>query len=353
MKAFDISKFQKSATKHIHALTVGFSDPKYWVSTGNYALNKLISNDFKFGIPLGKVTLFAGESGAGKSFIVSGNIVRDAIKQKMTVVLIDTENALDKKWMDDIGVDTSYKNLIKMGTSSIDDLAWMVNTFMKEYTEKYADDIINSPPVLFVVDSLSMLLTPVDKNQFEQGDLKGDMGRKPKALTAFMRNCINSFGNYNVGMVVTNHTYVSQDMFDIDDKISGGRGITYASSIIVLMNRMNLKEEADGSKSSNINGIRAKCKVVKTRFIPSCKNVIVKIFHKGGMDAYSGLVELMESAHILTKNGNKLEYKGQDGTHLTQFRKAWANNTDGCLDMLMKNFDNDIKHVKLANQTDD
>jgi len=67
-----------------------------------------------------------------------------------------------------------------------------------------------------------MLLTPTDVNQFEAGDLKGDMGRKPRALAALVRNCVNMFGEYDVGMVVTNHSYQSQDMFDPDDKISGG-----------------------------------------------------------------------------------------------------------------------------------
>ena len=37
--------------------------------------------------PLGKVTTLAGESGAGKSFIASGNIVRHAQEQGIFVVL--------------------------------------------------------------------------------------------------------------------------------------------------------------------------------------------------------------------------------------------------------------------------
>ena len=44
--------------------------------------------------------------------------------------------------------------------------------------------------------------------------MKGDMGRKPKALAALVRNSVNMFGDYNVGLVCTNHTYASQDMFD-------------------------------------------------------------------------------------------------------------------------------------------
>jgi hypothetical protein len=63
MKPFDISKFRKSITKNIDGLSVGFSDPKIWISTGNYALNFLISGEFNKGIPLGKVSVFAGESG--------------------------------------------------------------------------------------------------------------------------------------------------------------------------------------------------------------------------------------------------------------------------------------------------
>jgi len=97
-KAFDISKFRKSITKAIDGLGVGFNDPTDWISTGNYALNYLISGDFFKGVPLGKVTVFAGESGAGKSYICSGNIIKSAQEQGIYVILVDSENALDEAW---------------------------------------------------------------------------------------------------------------------------------------------------------------------------------------------------------------------------------------------------------------
>jgi len=62
-KPFDISKFRKEITKSIEGLGVGFNDPTDWISTGNWALNYRISGNFHHGIPLGKVTVFAGESG--------------------------------------------------------------------------------------------------------------------------------------------------------------------------------------------------------------------------------------------------------------------------------------------------
>ena len=66
-KPFDVSKFRKDITKSIDGLSIGFHDPTDWVSTGNYALNYLVSGDFYKGIPMGKVTVFAGESGSGKT----------------------------------------------------------------------------------------------------------------------------------------------------------------------------------------------------------------------------------------------------------------------------------------------
>jgi len=332
-KAFDLSKFRKTLTKSIDGLGVGFNDPTDWVSTGNYALNYLISSDFHKGIPLGKVTVFAGESGAGKSYICSGNLIKHAQEQGIYVVLIDSENALDQSWLEALGVDVSEDKLLKLNMAMIDDVAKTINEFMKEYKA-----MAERPKVLFVIDSLGMLLTPTDVNQFEAGDLKGDMGRKPKALTALVRNCVNMFGSYNVGLVCTNHTYASQDMFDPDDKISGGQGFVYASSIVVAMKKLKLKEDDDGNKISEVRGIRAACKVMKTRYAKPFESVQVKIPYETGMNPYSGLVDLFEAKGFLQKDGNRLKYVGSDGLEIKSYRKEWERNEEGCLDTVMVDF---------------
>jgi RecA/RadA recombinase len=338
-KAFDLSKFRKTLTKSIDGLGVGFNDPTDWISTGNYTLNYLISGDFHKGVPLGKVTVFAGESGAGKSFICSGNLIRNAQQQGIYVILIDSENALDEKWLHDLGVDTSEEKLLKLNMAMIDDVAKTINEFMKEYKE-----MTDRPKVLFVIDSLGMLLTPTDVNQFEAGDLKGDMGRKPKALTALVRNCVNMFGNYNVGLVATNHTYASQDMFDPDDKISGGQGFVYASSIVVAMKKLKLKEDEDGNKTSEVNGIRAACKIMKTRYAKPFEQVQIKIPYETGMNPYSGMVDMLEKQGILVQEGNRLKYVDPTtGEEFKFYRKEWK---DDKLDMIMANY-----HLKTTTTT--
>ena len=334
-KPFDVSRFRKDITKAIDGLSIGFNDPTDWVSTGNYALNFRISSDFNKGVPLGKVTVFAGESGAGKSYICSGNLVKHAQEAGIFVVLIDSENALDEKWLHALGVDTSEDKLLKLNMAMIDDVAKTISEFMKGY-KAMTDDV--KPKVLFIIDSLGMLLTPTDVNQFDAGDLKGDMGRKPKALTALVRNCVNMFGSHNVGLVATNHTYASQDMFDPDDKISGGQGFIYASSIDVAMRKLKLKEDEDGNKVSEVRGIRAACKVMKTRYAKPFESVQVKIPYDTGMSPYSGLLDMFEAMGLLKKEGNSLVYTKLDGSIIKKFRKAWNANDDGCLDTIMAEF---------------
>jgi RecA/RadA recombinase len=326
-KPFDLTKFRTGLTKSISGISAGFHDPRDWISTGNHTLNYLISGDFNKGIPLGKVSVFAGESGSGKSFICSGNIVRNAQQMGCQVVLFDSENALDEEWLKALEVDTSPEKLLRISVSMIDDVAKAISDFMKDYKVNYGGlSYEEMPKLLFVIDSLGMLLTPTDVDQFQKGDMKGDMGRKPKALTALVRNTVNMLAPYPIGLVATNHTYASQDMFDPDDKISGGQGFVYASSIVVAMRKLKLKEDDDGNKISEVRGIRSACKVVKSRYSKPFESVQIKIPYESGMNPYSGILDLFEAKGILVKEGNRLAYTSPvTGEIIKEFRKGWSN----------------------------
>jgi recombination protein RecA len=347
-KAFDPSKFRNSLTKSIKGMSAGFNDPQDWISTGNFALNYLLSGDFQKGIPLGKVSVFAGESGAGKSYIVSGNIVKAAQEQGIFVVLIDSENALDESWLQALGVETTDDKILKLNMAMIDDVAKTISTFMDDYRSMNEED---RPKVLFVVDSLGMLMSPTEVTQFEAGDMKGDFGRKAKALKALVTNCVNMFGSYNVGMCVTNHTYASQDMFDPDDKISGGSGFVYASSMVVAMKKLKLKVDAEGNKTSQVHGIRAACKVMKTRYAKPFEGVQVEIPYETGMNPYSGMFDLLEGKGLLEKQGNRYKYIDSNGEETLEYRKKW---TGELLEMVMADLPaKEEQMVNIANATEE
>jgi recombination protein RecA len=334
-KPFDLSKFRKDISKSIEGMSIGFHDPTDWVSTGNYALNYLISGDFNRGIPLGKVTVFAGESGAGKSYICSGNVIKNAQAQGIYVVLIDSENALDEAWLKALGVDTGEDKLLKLNMAMIDDVGKTISTFMKDYKTLDAE---SRPKVLFVIDSLGMLMTNIQVDQFEAGNMKGDMGHKPRALKSLVTNCVNMFGSCNVGMIATNHSYESQDPNSPDPKISGGSGFVYASSIVVAMKKLKLKEDEAGNKVTDVLGIRAGCKIMKTRYAKPFEDIQIQIPYETGMNPYSGMFDLIEKRGLISKEGNRYCYTDLNGEVHKYFRKEWAKNENGILDTVMMEF---------------
>ncbi len=348
MKAFDITKFRKSITKSIPGISSGFRDPDTWISTGNFALNYLISGDFFKGVPLGKVTMFAGESGSGKSYICSGNIVRHAQEQGIFVVLIDSEAACDERWLKALGVDTSEDKLLKLNISMIDDVAKTISEFVKDYKTWPENE---RPKVLIVIDSVGMLLTPTDVDQFDRGELKGDMGRKPKALTALIRNCVNMISDLNIGIVATNHSYASQDPYSPDPNISGGAGLVYAASIVVAMKKFKLKEDEDGVKTTTVNGIRSGCKIMKTRYSKPFEDIELRIPYDTGMNPYSGGFEFLERKGLLAKEGHRYSYVDLNGEIHKYYRKEWTKNENGCMDLVFKEFKEKMAPVLAAEKT--
>ena len=101
------------------------------------------------------------------------------------------------------------------------------------------------------------------------------------------------------------------------------------------MKKLKLKEDEDGKKVTDVRGIRAACKVMKTRYAKPFEGVQVKIPYDTGMDPYSGLVDLFEKKGILVQQGNRLKYVDRAGKEHIEFRKAWVGDK---LDMIMKNY---------------
>jgi RecA/RadA recombinase len=214
-------------------------------------------------------------------------------------------------------------------------VAKTISTFMRDYKEMPEEE---RPKVLFVIDSLGMLMSPTEVNQFDAGDMKGDMGRKAKALKTLVTNCVNMFGSCNVGLVATNHTYASQDPYNPDPNVSGGQGFVYASSILVAMKKLKLKEDEEGNKVSEVMGIRAGCKIMKTRYAKPFEDIEVQIPYETGMNPYSGFFDLLEKKKMITKEGNRYAYTDLNGEVHKYFRKEWNKNENGIMDLVMTEF---------------
>ena len=110
----------------------------------------------------------------------------------------------------------------------------------------------------------------------------------------------------------------------------------YASSIVVAMRKLKLKEDEEGKKTTDIRGIRAACKIMKTRYNKPFESVEIKIPWDTGMNEYSGLIDMFEKKGVLAKDGNKLKYTDKTGKEHKYFRSGV---TDELLDLIMAEWD--------------
>jgi len=335
-KTFDVSKFKNHLTNKLD-IPVGFSDPKVWLDTGNYALNRLISGNYNGGVPLGKVTMFAGESGSGKSLLAASVMKSAQREHNAFILLLDTEGAGDEVWYKNAGVNTGEDNFLRVPAFTVSNCTQVVSEFIKEFNSQGINQ-----PILIVIDSLGMLETESGQEKFLKGETPGDQGQLAKQLKKFVKNCVYLVEQKNIGFLMINHTYDSQDMFNPDQKITGGNGIIYASSIVIATRKTKLKEkdlsnsgddDQEVNTSTGVHGMKSTCMVYKSRFNKPFEKTIINVPWSTGIDPYSGLLDLFETDGVLTKVGNKLQYVDKNNQEHKYFRKSFPSDV---LDLIMK-----------------
>lgn len=120
--------------------------------------------------------------------------------------------------------------------------------------------------------------------------------------------------------------------------VSHNSGFIYASSIVVAMKKLKLKEDEDGNKISEVRGIRAGCKIMKTRYSKPFEDIEVRIPYDTGMNPLSGLFDLLEKRGLIAKEGNRYTYVDLNGEIHKYFRKEWNKNENGIFDLVMSEF---------------
>ena len=349
MPVIDISKITKALKKNNEGLTVGFQSPVHWLSTGCYALNWMLTRDFTRGLPLdGKINMFCGDSGAGKSYFCSANVVRDALAKGTQVVLIDTEDRLDPDWFKNLGIDTTNPLFSRLQTNSIETIMQIVADISKEYRTANAEiPREEQPGLLFIIDSLGAVYPDDEVMRYQEGELSMTDGmRRAGAITRMMNSILASIASSTIGCNITNHVYATTDMYS-DDVIPGGKKLVFLSTQIVQMNKLKLKAKdleigLDDVKESDVVGIRSKCKIYKSNWNKPFETIEVQIPYEVGMNPYSGLFDLFSSLKgnngaLLQKDGNQFVYINPN-TNEEEWKKYRKHITADDWEKMMKDY---------------
>ena len=289
-----LKSFKKALGK-LENVSTGFSAPTYWYTTGNFALNKVLSGSYLRGIPQGRISSFVGPSAVGKSFIAC-NVIREAQVTGATVLVMDSENALDPVFMKRAGIDVDSDNLIYTQVVTLQDVTSVLSEFLTSYEKEYGRFNRSAPRVLVLLDSLGNCLTDADDEKFEKGIAKGDQGQRAKVAKGLLRTLVPRLDRCNTTFDMTDQVY-PQDPLLGDGPWAVTHGLKYSASQIAMMTKLKLKEETE------IIGIKMRIETYKSRFAKPGTKIELEIPYNVGLTQIAGLLDAFVLDGVVKQGG--------------------------------------------------
>lgn len=313
----DLSKYGSTMDTSI------YSEIPEYIDTGSYALNRLISGSIFGGLPAGRVISFAGSSGVGKSFVI-GRAIVDAQKKGYLVLYYDSENAVTRTFMENIGVDTSA--MIYFPIDEISEFKNHVIHTVTELREKMPDQ-----KIFIALDSLGNMSCAQEKGFIEKKSDGMTQGAREREIKSMLKELTKFCGKHQIPFVFTNHVMKPQDtgMMPqyVKDTQSGGKQATYMASAVIMMTKKKLKAEDALAKDANkadddkkkVGNILT-CESDKNRICPEGEKIEIYLSFKTGPNRYYGLESDAVAAGCFEKidNNNYMVKHLKKKVHITQ-----------------------------------
>ena len=298
-----------------------------WIDTGCMALNAIISGSLYGGVPMGRITGFAGPQACGKTLMVN-KIMANAQKKGMHVVYFDTENALDKNTAENLGCDST--KIKHCPIEIIEDCRNQMVKFLKTVVEKGLQG-----KVIIAIDSLGNLISTREAKIIDDGKDSADMGARAVSLKSMLRVITHAAAKANCPIIFTNHTYDNPGALypTLVKSQSGGSGPLYMSSVLVQMatkqERVSRSDNKNATEdvtplSKDVNGLTMRALTTKNRFIPPFLECEMYLNFRSGISKYSGLLEMAEGYGVIQKQGHRHAI----GEEILGFYKDWKDNDD-------------------------
>ena len=282
-----LSDIVKNVGKEYASIASEIRENEIFVDTGSYVFNALISGSIFGGVSQNKITGIAGESSTGKTYFALAVLKNFLDKNPDGLCLyFDSESAITKKLLESRGIDTTRVAVVEVLT--IEDFRTKALKAADMYSKKPEEEKV---PMFFVLDSLGMLSTNKEIEDALDDKQVRDMTKAQLVKGAF-RMLTLTLGKAKIPMIVTNHTYATMSMYG-GPEISGGSGMKYAASSIIMLSKSKEKEGTD------IVGNIIKARTYKSRFSKENQQVDIRLFYdERGLDKYYGLPQLAAAAGI-------------------------------------------------------
>lgn len=331
--------------------TQGMSDKsQYYVHTGHYGLNRVVSGMYWGGWASGRVAELYGDPSTGKSILFMAGmrsmqkgliyVVPDA-KVRVAdsyVLLDDTEKVYVESFCNKL--DFNVLDVLELNSTQTVESHFQYAISMVKKINK----VIKSPhtiPIGIFCDSVAQLSTVHER---KVGLDKKDM-TKAGALHAAWRVYSNDVNDYQVVYLLANHVIANVGvMYGPKTTVKGGSGTPFQASVRVELkykSRMvrNVMETVTTGKRGDVYGNRIVASAAKNKVTIPHQFTAIDVYYDFGIDPYSGLQDHFVRQGQLTSikktktTPDLLKFKGYDQTFEDKDFEAFI-------------IDNDILQVK-------
>lgn len=297
-------------------------DVKEWISTGSTWLDSIIKEGVgTAGFPVGRVSLVAGLSGTGKSYLAAVAI-KNAQAKGFRCVLFDSEMAADTSFMSSLGV--NVEELVYIGLQDVEMFFEVVESLL-ELDEK-----------LFIVwDSVAN--TKAREEEDKSYSPGSSMAVKARTISKGFSKIFSKLIEKQPTILICNQLKRNLDQMSAMTEpwvTPGGEAIKYVSSLSIYLTSRKAKASRVLGPTEQQIGSEVKAKIVKSRFGTLNRECAFSIVwngpDKGIMDEESWFDAIQPSDYLDRGPWNTL-FLDNEKTKGVKFTRA------GFIDMLRTN----------------
>ncbi|MEG1141612.1 MAG: hypothetical protein RSE41_04055 [Clostridia bacterium] len=245
----------------------------------------------------------------GKTYVAL-SMCRMAQSMGYDILYCDSEGAIDIDTVRRIGVDT--KRFIIQPVTTIQEFSHFAANLAKAVKDEVAAGK-EAPKFMVVLDSLGNLSSTKEKDDMVSGSGARDM-TKQQLIRGMFRVVGNDFAKLGIPWIINAHTYEKVGSYIPGKEISGGGGIIYNASVILMLSKAKLedKESEDKAKKAGVEvnrlGIVVTATPQKSRFAKPIKVKFHIPFFKQP-NPYVGLETYLSWESCGVVRGKLLTYK--------------------------------------------
>ena len=254
-------------------------------STGSLGLDYALGGGF----PKGRIIEIYGPESSGKSTLAL-HAIAEVHKAGGVAAYIDVENAFDKTYAKNLGVDLSKEAFLFCQPDNGEQALEIVETLIR--TGEI--DII-------VIDSVAALV-PKAEIDGEMGDSK--MGLHARLMGQAMRKLVGCVNKTHTIVIFINQLRDKIGvMFGSPETTTGGNALKFYASQRLDIRRTAVNKDGDEAISNHV-----KVKVVKNKVAPPLRIAEFNIVYSKGIDHIAELIDIATELEIIKKSGSWYSY---------------------------------------------